>query len=127
MLELVCPAGFESVEEFRKQLVAAVTEREDEAARELASKGRSFVGARIVLAQHRSARPATFEPRRNLNPRIASADKWKRVEAISRLKSFLREYRSAWREFTLGLRDVVFPYGTYWMRVAYGVRCAARG
>jgi putative transposase len=126
-LELVPPARFESVEAFRRQLVAAVTALEDEAARNLASKGGLFVGARRVLAQHPGARPASREPRRNLNPRIAGGDKWKRIEAISRLKSFLQEYRMAWVAFTRGLRDIVFPHGTYWMRVAYGVRCAAAG
>ena len=91
-LQLVCPAGFASVEEFRRQLVAAVTELEDQAARTLATEGRSFLGARKVMAQKPQARPAPVEPRRGLNPRIAARDKWKRIEAIGRLKSFLAEY-----------------------------------
>jgi REP element-mobilizing transposase RayT len=123
-LELVCPTGFEPVEVFRLQLMAAVTALEDQAARELASQGRGFLGARRVLAQNPGARPAPGEPRRELNPRIAGRDKWKRIEAIFRLKSFLNDYRIAWLAFTRGLRDTVFPSGTYWLRVAYGVRCA---
>ena len=126
-LELVCPPEFESVEAFRSQLVAAVTKLEDEAAKELASKGRSFLGARKVLAQKWDGRPASAEPRRELNPRIAGQDKWKRIEAISRLKSFLSDYRAAWLAYARGLRRTVFPHGTYWMQVAYGVRCAAPG
>ncbi len=126
-LELVCPPGFESVEAFRSQLVAAVTELEDQAARELAASGLSVLGARRVLAQKPDGRPAPGEPRRELNPRIAGQDKWKRIEAISRLKSFLSDYRIAWLAFTRGLRRTVFPHGTYWMRVAYGVPCAAAG
>jgi putative transposase len=123
-LELVCPPGFESVEEFRRQLTAQVTQREDEAARDL---GGSFIGARRVLAQKPHARPAPGEPRRGLNPRIAGQDRWKRVEALLRLKEFLRAYRDAWIAFAGGLRDTVFPQGTYWMRVAYGARCAEAG
>jgi REP element-mobilizing transposase RayT len=123
-LELVCPPGFESVDAFRRQLAAAVTALEDAAARDLASQGHSFLGARRVLAQKPGARPAAGEPRRRLNPRVAGRDKWKRIEAISRLKSFLGEYRAAWLSFTRGVRDTIFPPGTYWMRVAYGVRCA---
>ncbi len=126
-LELVCPPGFASVEDFRQQLTAAVAALEDEAAAELASSGRSFLGVARVLAQRPGDRPASVEPRRGLNPRIAGRDKWKRIEAISRLKSFLADYRVAWREYTRGLRQTVFPHGTYWMRVAYGVRCAAPG
>ncbi len=126
-LELVCPPGFESVEAFRRQLVAAVTALEDQAAREIAADGRSFMGARRVLAQKPGARPAPGEPRRELNPRIACRDKWKRIEAIARLKEFVKAYRVAWLAFTRGVRETIFPPGTYWMRVAYGVRCAAGG
>jgi REP element-mobilizing transposase RayT len=126
-LDLVCPPGFESIEAFRWQLMAAVTSLEDEAAHKLASEGRSFVGVRRVLAQRPGARPAPVEPHRELNPRVAGRDRWKRIEAISRLKSFVKEYRTAWLAFTRGLRDTVFPHGTYWMRVAYDVRCAAPG
>jgi REP element-mobilizing transposase RayT len=126
-IDLVCPTGFASVEDFRRQLVAAVAALEDEAAREIASSGRSFLGVRQVLAQRPEARPAPGEPRRELNPRIAGRDKWKRIEAISRLKSFLADYRTAWLAFTGGRRLILFPQGTYWMRVTFGVRCAAPG
>jgi hypothetical protein len=126
-LELFCPEGFESIEAFRRQLIDAVTALEDDAARELASKGRSFMGLRKILSQRPEDRPAPGEPRRELNPRIAGRDKWKRIEAISRFKSFLEDYRAAWREYAGGLRNTIFPHGTYWMHVAYGVRCAAPG
>ena len=60
-----------------------------------------------------------------LNPRIAGGDKWKRIEALSRLVSFLKSYREAWAAFRDGVRDVIFPAGTYWLRVNQVVRCAA--
>ena len=123
-LNVVSPPGFDSVESLRKQLVAAATRLEDRAARRLAAQGWSFMGARRVLAQSVHARPAPGEPRRGLNPRIASRDKWKRLEAIHRLQSFLAAYRTAWDSFSAGVRAAVFPVGTYWMRVAYGVSCA---
>jgi hypothetical protein len=126
-LELVCPPGFASLEDLRRQLVALVARLEDQAARELASEGRSFVGARRILAQKPGARPASGEPRRGLNPRLACRDKWKRIEAILRLKSFLTDYRIAWSAFTRGLRDTIFPFGTYWMRVVYCVSCSDSG
>jgi len=126
-LELVCPPGFESAEHFRRQLLAAITAKEDEAGRNLASRGGSFLGVKRVLAQRPDARPAAGEPRRGLNPRLACRDKWKRIEAISRLKSFVEDYRRAWLAFARGLRDTVFPHGTYWMLLTYGVRCAVPG
>jgi REP element-mobilizing transposase RayT len=122
-LELVCPPGFDSVEELRAQLTRAVTRLEDRAARELAAEGRSFMGVARVLTQRPHARPAPGEPRRVLNPRIAARDKWKRIEAISRLKSFQAAYRKAWRAFSDGVRRTLFPEGTYRMRVVFGVAC----
>jgi REP element-mobilizing transposase RayT len=123
-LELVCPPGFASVEKLRMQLTAAVTRLEDQAARALAAEGHSFIGARVVLAQNPNARPKTGEPRRCLNPRIAARDKWKRIEALCRLKFFLAAYREAWNAFADGARNVFFPEGTYRMRLVFGVACA---
>ncbi len=122
-LELVCPPGFGSVEELRARLRAAVTRLEDRAARKLAADGRSFLGARVVLAQKASARPKNREPRRGLNPRVAARDRWKRIEAICRLESFLAAYREAWSAFAGGARNVFFPEGTYRMRVVFGFAC----
>ncbi len=126
-LRLVCPEGFSSVEALRRQLTKALEEREDRAVRDLAEAGRSFMGARKVLAQKPFARPATEEPRRTLKPRVASRNKWRRLEAITRLKTFVAEYREAWRAFKAGAREVVFPEGTYGMRVWCGVTCATSG
>jgi hypothetical protein len=78
-----------------------------------------------VLAQNPFARPPRGEPRFALKPRIAARDKWRRIEAILRLKSFLHEYRQAWRERTAGMARVLFPAGTYLLRVLHGVQCAA--
>jgi putative transposase len=124
-LELKCPAGFDSVEELRERLSEELERREAQAALDLAKSGRSFMGARKVRAQSPFARPAPGEPRRGMKPRLASCDKWKRIEAIGRLKSFLSEYREAWRAFTGGAREAVFPEGTYWMRVTCRVACCS--
>jgi REP element-mobilizing transposase RayT len=124
-LELVCPEEFGPVEDLRRRLVEALTEQEDRAAEALAEEGRTVLGVRRVRAQSPLARPAPGEPRRGLKPRVASRDKWKRLEAIGRLQTFLADYREAWRAFTAGARKTVFPEGTYWMRVACGVACAS--
>jgi len=77
-----------------------------------------------VQAQSPFARPRPGEPRRQLSPRVAARDKWRRIELLQQLKSFLTDYWEAlqlWRE---GKVDPVFPAGTYLMRVAHGVACA---
>jgi REP element-mobilizing transposase RayT len=126
-LELSVPPGFASPDEFRNRLWAALRELEEIARRELQSEGRGFLGAARVLAQRASGRPASGEPRREMKPRIAARDKWKRVEALARLVHFLRAYREAWAALRAGIRDAMFPPGTYQLRIAHGVRCGAVG
>jgi REP-associated tyrosine transposase len=121
-LELTAPEGF-TPEEFRAWLSDALAEREERHA----PPGRAFLGAARVVAQSPWARPANAERHRKLKPRLAARDKWKRIEAVTRLKAFLAEYRDAWRKWTSGVRDVLFPAGTYAMRVAHGISCCASG
>jgi REP element-mobilizing transposase RayT len=126
-LELAVPPGFGSAAEFRAELVSALEAREQDALRALRSKRRGVMGVERVLAQKATSRPATVERQGTLNPRIAGRDKWKRVEALARLVEFLSAYRHAWAAMRQGARDVLFPAGTYWLRVAHGVPCAASG
>jgi hypothetical protein len=83
------------------------------------------MGAARVLLQNPSRRPRGDEDRRALNPRVAGIDKWKRIEALSRLVDFLKAYRKALAARRAGIAGVVFPAGTYQLRVAHGVQCAA--
>jgi REP element-mobilizing transposase RayT len=124
-LELTVPAGFASIEDFRTAVANAVSSLEDEAAREVEAAGRGFLGAARVLAQNPRSRPTGREPRRGLSPRIAARDKWKRIEVLSRLVEFVRAYREALRARRAGATDAIFPAGTYLLRVAHGVPCAA--
>ena len=77
-----------------------------------------------MLTQSVWSRPGSFEQRRGLNPRVAARDKWKRLEALSRLTEFRRAYREAFTKLRAGARDTVFPAGTYLLRVVHNVRCA---
>jgi putative transposase len=118
-LQLTPPADF-SADEFRDRLSAALAERD-------AAAPGPFLGASRVLAQKPTGRPAQAEPRMTLNPRVAARDKWKRIEAIGRLVEFLRSYRSAWAARRSGERDVIFPFGTYQLRVVHAVPCVGFG
>ncbi len=125
-LALVPPPGWLS-EAFRGRLFREVTKLEKAARRAVAAAGRAFLGARRVLAQNPLARPASGEPRRGLRPRVAARDPWTRREALLRLRSFLHAYRRAREALLAGARDVLFPAGTYLLRIVHGVRCAAAG
>ena len=125
-LRLTTPPGFDSPKQFRDQLDRALELREDEARSMRRGRG-GFLGVARVLSQKPTARPAPGEPRRTLNPRVAGRDKWKRIEALGRLVDFLRSYRTAWKARQAGDRDVVFPHGTYLLRVLHGVPCAGAG
>lgn len=122
-LELTPPPGF-TADEFRDRLATSLAEREAQAAREAPG---GFLGVAQVLAQKPTGRPRSGEPRRALNPRLAACDKWKRIEALGRLVEFLRSYRSAWAARHAGNKDVIFPCGTYQLRVAHGVPCVGFG
>jgi hypothetical protein len=87
-------------------------------------KRRQFFGVHRVLAQSPFGRPAAREPRRGLNPRVAARNKWRRIETLQRLKAFVANYREALRRYVDGDRSVLFPAGTYWMRVRLGALCA---
>ncbi|HZZ83765.1 MAG TPA: hypothetical protein VFE30_04455 [Anaeromyxobacteraceae bacterium] len=122
-LELALPPGFSSAEELQRLVTTAMAELEEEHRNQAPKRG--FLGRARVLAQRPFSRPALDEPRRKLNPRIAARDKWKRIEAIERLRAFLEAYRLALAELRSGVRDALFPAGTYQLRLEHNVRCAA--
>lgn len=124
-LAFCTPPGFDSAEAFQAIVLARLTQLEASAAAEREAAGWAVLGARRVLKQKHTARPTGSEAHRGLNPRIAARDKWKRVEAIGRLTSFLMAYREAVLRFWRGERAVLFPYGTYLMRFRFGAACAS--
>ena len=50
-------------------------------------------------------------------------NKWRRIEAIKRIKSFARDHAEALARYIRGELEVLFPPGTYWARVFLGVTC----
>lgn len=121
--KLTAPPGFVSAEAFREQLEAALAEQEAEAAKKVGW----FLGVARVKAQRVTDQPRREEPRRQIKPRVAARDPSKRVAVLQRLAAFLADYRAAWLEWSGGHRRVVFPEGTYQMRVAHGAACAGAG
>jgi putative transposase len=120
-LQMVSPSAFDGE---RSECLASVETRILEREREAQQQGVSFLGVRRVLAQSPFSRPSTSEPRRELNPRVASRDKWQRIEVLQRLTCFLEAYRAALKRFANGDWATVFPFGTYGVRVRFGVPCS---
>ena len=123
-LELAPPPGFQSLEEFRALLSAALRELEEQHRLRLAKEGRRVLGAARALAQDPLARPFTREQRFKLKPRLAARDTWKLIEGIFSDKSFRQDYRQAWSDRRAGMANVLFPAGTYLLRILHGVQCA---
>jgi len=126
MLDLVRPRIFTALDDQGLAVrLASVVERLVRNARaSLLHRGLRFLGAKAVLRQPFVAVAASAVPRRNLNPRIAARDRRQRIDALRRLIDFRRAYREALNAWRTGLRDVVFPAGTYALRIYAGVSCA---
>jgi REP element-mobilizing transposase RayT len=124
-LEVSSPPGFLDDAEFRKALSRALADKEGMARRQLAAAGRRVLGIRGVMAQRPTAQPRSRERRGAIVPRVAGRDKWKRIEALARLVEFLQAYRRALVRWRAAIAGVVFPAGTYLVRITHGVQCEA--
>jgi putative transposase len=114
-LSLTLPPELGATDAVRAELRDRVRAVELERAAERQRTGARVQGRRAVLAQSWRAQPSTWEPRRNLRPRVATRSKWACVEALLRNRAFANEYaraRQCWREGAAA----VFPPGTYWLQ-----------
>jgi putative transposase len=121
---LTKPPMFDDVsdEEYRRLLRRAVDQRLGQLHAEHTRARRSYQGVARVLAQDPSKRargPALF----GLNPRFACGDEEHREELAQDLVDFWTRYGAALRAYRDGDHDVVFPDGTYKMRVLFDVTC----
>jgi hypothetical protein len=124
-LHLSRPPGFDDLSdselyaEVEEQL--ADLERSEADARQ--AEGRRVLGREGVLRQSERDTPQTVAQRGGLRPQVAAASKWHRIEALGRLKDFIDAYKEALAEWKKGLRDVLFPAGTYAMRLFHSAAC----
>lgn len=122
-LVLALPPGFESAEDFRSQVEAALGALEERHAREHPR----VLGPELARAQSPWGCPDGDEPLRRMKPRVAALDAGARAEALCRIRAFLQAYRDAWESWVAGIRDVLFPFGTYGMRVNHAAACLESG
>ena len=93
------------------------------AAEKRRANGRRIAGRKSVRRRSPTSRPDSPSSRGNLNPRIACRDKLKRLAALDRLKRFQQRYAEALQLLTEGVRDVIFPAGTWQLARLGLVRC----
>jgi len=114
-LEIKRLPGFEhlSDEQWRDKIRNAVAKVEAEAERERAQKGIKIVGRKAILRQSAFSQPKTIAARRAMVPRVATRNKWLRIELLTRNKAFEAEHANALSRVLAGERVVTFPFGTY--------------
>jgi hypothetical protein len=102
-----------------------VVEREEALILERRKTGRTVLGVKRILAQNLEDSPRSREKHFETRPRVSTRSVWHRVALIRRNQEWLAEYREALARYVAGVRDVLFPYGTYLMKERFGVACAA--
>jgi REP element-mobilizing transposase RayT len=124
--KLVRPAVYLDLDDvqLRALIRRRVVEREEQLILERRRAGRTVLGVKRILAQNIEDMPASREKRWGIRPRVSSRSVWHRVALIRRNQGWLAEYREALARFVAGVRDVLFPYGTYLMKERYAVACA---
>ena len=85
--------------------------------------GKPFLGREAVLAEDPFAHPSRH-PKSLISPEFACRDKATRIARLNLLADFRRLYAEALSRWRRGLRDTVFPYGTYQMARLHDVRIA---
>ena len=116
-LRLTRPACFAELSD--RELMDSLRGLVEGAEAEARKQGRAM-GMAAVRRQEWWSSPVTTELRRGLTPTIAAKNKWARIEALQRAKAWLIAYREALAVFVGGVRDVVFPVGTWKMGVGLG-------
>jgi len=117
-------------EEYTTRHDTALQSKVDAAVAERRAANKRFLGLE-KLAKTRHTRRARKREKsgaaNTIRPRIACSCLQGRIQALLELKAFDAAYTKARKRFADGERDVVFPAGTYQLRLLFGVRVEARG
>jgi len=124
-LPIVRPRGFEDLGqgEWASLIKESVRAKESDHRQRRSANGIAVVGRHDVLRQKPFDCPSNHPSHFQLSPRVAAKNKWVRLEALRRNRGFIQRYRDAFLGYVAGLADVVFPFGTYWMRKFCRVAC----
>lgn len=118
-----CITEHETADSWRRRLLASLAERETTILTERAQKKRRVIGRKAVLRTSHTQAPPPAEIQPKLRPCIACKDPERRELELVALQDFRSRYLAVRDKWMAGDRRVVFPAGTYRMRVL-GQRCA---
>jgi hypothetical protein len=107
-------------ERWNEMVQAAVAEEVRRARASVEASGLSFLGRDRVLKVSFLAKANLYEHRLGIDPTLAAKDITKRGAFLRAQKLFRGAYRVALHAWRAGNRAVVFPFGTWWMRVHHG-------
>ena len=105
---------------FRLAVAAELARMEAQAHKDNQEQGRSFLGAEQVRAASPYERATSFEALRDRNPTFAVGREQEgalRAAAADAVSAFRTSYRAVLKSWRAGAREVLFPVGTWWMRV----------
>ncbi|WP_437322002.1 transposase [Sorangium sp. So ce385] len=110
-------------ERFRREVTAQLDLHEKQARATLKQRGLSFLGRARAGKISPYKRATTVEPIRGLNPTFAvgRGRTDARNNAIAAMHAFRTAYRRSLEQWRAGVRNTIFPVGTWWMRVFHGV------
>ncbi|WP_437603835.1 transposase [Sorangium sp. So ce590] len=123
-LPLALPPGIEqeNAESLRHQIAAELERLEAQARAEAERQGLRFLGAERVSRVSPYERATSSEELRGRNPTFAvgrdQGDSWQ--TAATAVRAFRASYRAALERWRAGVRSVLFPVGTWWMRTFHG-------
>jgi hypothetical protein len=124
-LAIVRPHGFQDLgqNEWARLVTESVRAKEVDHRQRRAAQGIMVLGRTRILAQNPFHCPDSHALRFKMNPRVAAKNKWARIEAHLRNRGFIERYRDAFRCHMAGLANVVFPFGTFFVRKFAKVAC----
>jgi putative transposase len=127
ILPVARPHGFENLsqDEWASLVSERVRAKEADHRQRRAAKGITVLGRARILEQNPFHCPEGHAPHFQMSPRVAAQNKWARIEAIQRNRGFIEKYRDAFLRHMDGLANVLFPFGTFWMRKFAKVACEA--
>lgn len=115
--------GPEGRKQFVKALGAELKRQVADAHKEIRRRGHRVLGAERAATISPEERATSSEEFGAINPTFAVGTKQGRTvrkAAVEALRVFRAAYRVAREQWRAGVRAVVFPVGTWWMRVFHG-------
>jgi len=118
------PTATWSARQWVEHVSTAVANKVRSAHWKMRAEGRRFLGRAAVLARSFVERAHSCEPKNVRVPTIAAKNPAARGMLVRLQRAFRMAYRRALDGWKAGDRTVVFPAGTWWMRVHHAADCA---